>query len=170
MGDLMNRETRVSGTHDGSKVQLNFAGSGFGLLAVGVQINYTIQEFRVRELGTPRVFIVRGDGSGQFGFSRVVGPSRSMDALINRYSDPSNAPNNAMSLTVSAGVEAALADSERDIDLSGVRFLSYGVSTSTQQMSVQGQIQGKFENIEKSDGSLAGALGTAAGIAASAGL
>lgn len=168
--DLMNRETRVSGTHDGSKVQLNFTGSGLGFLAIGMQLSYQIQETRVREMGTPRVFLVRGDGSGTFTFNRIVGPTRSMDALINRYSDPTNAANNTMSLTVSAGVEGVLKDGERDIDMSGVRFLTYSMQTSTQEMAVSASIGGKFENIERPSGSLSGLLGTAAAIAGAAGL
>lgn len=78
-------------------------GGYFGLLVQNFQTSFRQQVLRVFELGSTRVYYVRGRAEGNLAMSRVLGPAPLMKIFYQTYGNPCFAPTNTISFIANVG-------------------------------------------------------------------
>jgi len=173
MASMFSNKSEFGGAFKANEMVLTFAGFGAGYLIVGINANYQVEVARLRELGSNRTYYVQGDGQGTVSLQRVTGPSSSITALVNAYSDVCGIPQNVITLAFAPGKCGALQGGEPNISFNGVLLNSWGLQAQSQGQGGMATttLAGTFESLETDDSSgLSGALNTASNIAAAAGL
>lgn len=156
MSSMFNKQTQFGGAFKANDMILNFAGFGAGYLITGVNAGYNVNITRLRELGSDLTYFVEGDHQGTLSFTRITGPSSSMNRLIAAYSDVCSISTNTISLDFAPGKCAWLAggDAETGVSFNGVVFNQWGMESSVgNQMLVSTTLSGNFETLRTGPGS-----------------
>lgn len=172
MANMFDKKTQIGGAFNGNEMVLTFAGFGAGYLIRSVEAGYNVQVSRLRELGSPRTYYVKGDSSGTIGLSQVTGPSESIVPLVRAYSDICGIAQNVINLSFAAGQCAAFSGGDKGMIFDGVLFSKWHMNASAEAaMTASTTVNGTYEGLEYGDeGGIAGALNAAGNVAASLGL
>lgn len=166
MQDVFDRKTEFGGSFKGNELVVNIAGFGSGFLITAIGFNYNAPISRIRELGSPRVYFVDGDGSGTLQIDRIAGPSRSLANWVRAYSDASGVSQNILDVTLTPG-QTSVADGDNKFLFEGVllQALQSRITTGGARLLAM-TLAGTFENLlEEVDSDAEGILNTAANIA-----
>ena len=166
MQDVFGRQTQFGGSFNGNELVVNIAGFGSGFLITSLGYTYQAPISRVRELGSPRVYFIDGDGSGTVQIERIAGPSRSLANWVRAYSDVAGVSQNILDITLSTG-QTTVPDGDNKFLLEGVLFQQMESKVTSEGPHLMAMaLSGTFENLlEEMDSGAAGILNTAANIA-----
>lgn len=173
MASMFSSKSEFGGAFKTNEMVLTFAGFGAGYLITSVNAGYQVEVSRIRELGSTRTYYVQGDGQGSISLNRVTGPSSSITALVNAYSDICGIPQNVITLSFAPGKCGILQGGEPNLSFDGVLLNSWSLQASSQGQAgiATTTLTGTFEDLDAGEsGGLSGALNAASNLAAAAGL
>lgn len=145
--DIYGRDVDLGDPISADAARITIPNCSDGLLVQSLQVNYQQDVTRLYELGSPKIYFVRGRSQGQVAMGKIVGATGPSKACILQYGDVCNIRNNNLGIDFSQGCSTTGGKSR--IAMNGCVITSIAYSVSTPDMIVNENITMLFAYMPK---------------------
>lgn len=127
--DVYGRDVDLGEPISADAARITIPNCSDNLLVQQLQVNYQQDVTRLYELGSPKIYFVRGRSQGQLTMGKIVGASGPSKACIQQYGDVCNIRGNNLGIDFSAGCASTGRKSRLSMNGCVITAIAYSVST-----------------------------------------